>query len=362
MIGLGSTDTIRGKCLDIPMDHPGVPPMTDRTSAGTAAHRSILAEAISRRGWIAGTLLSSLGACGRARGSSGKQGALSKSEQDEIAKVEELARKAGIGPFAHSQTEHLIGLGDAPAAFRQSALEIAESFAKVFVGYFRSRGFKAELPSGRMTVVTLKDAESYRAMLGEAPGMAVGGHYDLDTNRLVMFDLRGLQAELATAAERINTLTLVHETAHLLCFNMGILSRQEEVPVCVSEGLATFFELWRPKARSTLGGTNKPRLSALWDARNNPKSWIPLLDLLKDDKWFDEPNTEQLAYGESWLLVHYLLKKEAWLPKFRAYLEGLKAHPQEPLSRINYAESKLGPLAALDRELRKHARDVLGRS
>jgi hypothetical protein len=288
---------------------------------------------------------------------SGRQRALTQSEQDEIASVDALATKAGIGPFARNQSEHLIGVGDAPAAFRQSALEVSESFAKVFVNYLRSRGFKAELPAERMTVVALKDADSYRAVLaGQAPGMAVGGHYDLDTNRLVMFDLRPQQAELSAQAEVINTFTLVHETAHLLSFNTGILSRQADVPVCVSEGLATFFEQWRPKSRTAPGGTNKLRLRALRDEQDNPKTWISIADLIKDDKWFDDDKTQQLAYAESWLLVHYLLKKEPWVPKFRAYLEGMKAQPGKPRPRIAYAESKLGPLDALDRALRKHAR------
>jgi len=319
---------------------------------------------MSRRAWLAGTLLGSVGVCGRAWGSSGKQGVLNPSEQDEIAKVQELAKKAGIGPFTQSHTEHLLGLGDAPAAFRQSALEIGEALAKVFVPYFRSRGFKAELPSGRMTVITLKDAESYRAMmLGETPGIAVGGHYDLDTNHLVMFDFRPQQAGLEADAQRVNTFTLVHETVHLLCFNTGILWRKADVPGCVSEGLATFFELWRPKARSAFGGTNRPRMKAIWDERNSAEPWIPLVEILKNDDRIDDPKTGQLAYAESWLLVHFLLKKEAWLPRFRAYLEGLAGPPPNPApGRVKYAESKLGPLAALDRELRKHARELLGRS
>ncbi len=263
-------------------------------------------------------------------------------------------KKPGLA-HSRSQTEHFIGLGDAPAAFRQSALEIAESFAKVFLTYFRAHGFKAELPPERMTVITLKDADSYRALLGEHTGVAVGGHYDRDTNRLVIFDFRDQRAGLAAPPERVNSFTLVHETTHLLCFNTGILAREADVPDCVSEGLATFAELWRP--RLTLGGPNKTRLEALWDEQKQPKPWIPIAELLKNEARLDDPETQQLAYAESWLLVHYLLKKQARSPKFRDYLEGLKDQPQGPAGRIKYAESKLGPLDALDRELRKHARE-----
>jgi len=337
--------------------------MTERRSASLAAHRSIFSEPISRREWIAGTLLGSLAVCGQAGGASGKQGVLTESDKNEIAKMEALARKAGIGPFAHSQTEHFIGVGDAPDAFRQSALGIAESLSKVFLGCFHGRGFKVELPAKRMSVITLKDAESYRALLGgENPGLAVGGHYDLDTNRLVMFDFRPAQEGLETGAERVNTFALVHETTHLLCFNTGILARHADVPACITEGLATYVEMWRPRARSPIGSTNLPRLKVLVEERNNGGAWIPLAELVKNDDRIDDPKTEQLAYAESWLLIHFLLKKEAWLPRFRAYLEGQKVQANPAPSRVEYAESKLGPLAGLDRELRKHARDVMGRT
>jgi hypothetical protein len=313
---------------------------------------------VSRRGWIIGTLLGISGMYRPASSATGEQGGtLTQSEQDEIAKVEAVARKARIGPFTHSQSEHFIGLGDAPAAFRRSALERAESFAKAFLSYFRAHGFKVELPEGRMIVITLKDADSYRALVGEAVGEAVGGHYDLETNRLVMFDLRNLQDRLAVPAERVNSLTLVHETAHLLCFNTGILSREANVPACISEGLATYVELWRPKDRSTLGGKNETRLKALRDEQHNPRTWIPLAELLKNNDRIDDPETEQTAYAESWLLIHYLFKKENTRTKFQAYLDGMKDQPEDPGGRIKYAESHLGPLDVLDRELRKHARE-----
>jgi hypothetical protein len=312
---------------------------------------------ISRRAWILVTVVAFVGGPHRAWAACAEQGDLSAAEQAEIAKVEAIARKAKIGPFTHSHTEHFIGLGDAPAAFRQAGLERAEAFTKTFLPYFRSLGFKVELPPGRMTAITLKNQDSYRALLGtEDPGVAVGGHYDIETNRLVMFDLRDQRAQLNAPPERINSFTLVHETAHMLSFNTGILTREADVPGCVSEGLATYVELWDPKVKGSIGGRNRARLKALWDSEGNPQSWIPFAELLKSDDRLDNPATEQVAYAESWLLAHFLLKKEAWRPKFQAYLEGLKDQPPSPAVRIKYAESKLGPLDVLDRELRKYAR------
>jgi hypothetical protein len=331
--------------------------MTDRISAGGCSNRSVLPITVSRRTWILGTLLGSAGMSRRAWSASGKQGDLSQGELAEIAKVEAIARKSGIGPFTHGSTEHFIGLGDAPAAFRQAGMARAEAFTKAFLAYFGALGFKVELPPQRMTVMTLKNENSYQALIGrENPGMAVGGHYDIDTNRLVMFDLRNQQARLAVPAERLNSFTLVHETAHMLCFNTGVLSRQADVPACISEGLATYAELWDPNVKGSIGVRNRERFKALWDSEGNPQKWIPLAALLKIDDRFDDPDTEQVAYAESWLLAHFLLKRDAWRSKFQAYLAGLKDQPQGPAGRIKYAESQLGPLDVLDRDLRNYAR------
>jgi hypothetical protein len=332
--------------------------MANRKSVGSPPLDRAPLEFVTRRAWLVGALVSAAWGLPLARSASGKQGALTSTENAEIAKVKAVAQKAGIGPFTDSHTEHFIGLGDAPAAFRRSALDVAESFSKVFLAYFRAHGFNAEFPPGRMTVITLKNADSYRALVGEATGMAVGGHYDLETNRLVMFDMRGQRAALAIPAEQVNSFALVHETAHLLSFNTGLLSRHADVPVCLSEGIATFVEPWRPRGKVKLGETNELRRRALWDEKGDPKTWIPLAELLRNDHPFDEAETEQVAYAESWLLVHYLLKKGGRSQKFRNYLDDLKNQAPNPAARIKCAEANLGPLDQLDREVRKHAREL----
>lgn len=324
-----------------------------RTPCDWSARRVL----ISRRAWLYGTLLAGTGAARCAWSASGKDEPLTAAEQAEIAKIEAIAKKVGIGPFGHGQTEHFIGLGDAPAAFRQRALDVAESFSKAFLTYFRSHGFKVELPAGRMAVITLKNADSYRALVGEQTGLAVGGHYDIETNRLVMFDMRGQRAALAIPAEQVNTFALVHETAHLLSYNTGILSPHADNPVSISEGIATLAEPWRPKAKSKIGDNNGRRVAALWDEEGNAKTWVPVAELLNNDHLFDDADTEQVAYAESWLLIHYLMRKEATRTKLREYIDRLANEAHKTGGRLKAAEAHLGSLEALDREIRKHARE-----
>jgi hypothetical protein len=274
-------------------------------------------------------------------------------EGDEIAQVEKLAREAGLGPFRTARKEHFLSLGDAAASFQRDALSRCEDLGQAFLADFRHRGFTIDYPARLLTIITLKDESSYAALLGAAPGKDVGGHYDLETNRLVIFDFRPRQQGLAIDAERVNLFTLVHETAHQLSFNTGMLNRPNMLPLSVLEGLATYVEMWRPGVKNAIGGINRPRLQALRDAAD----WIPVADLLADDRAF-APETEQLAYAESWLLLHHFLRSSTRQPKLREYLaQAQKAKKADERSRL--AERTLGPLERLDRELKDEGRRYL---
>ena len=218
----------------------------------------------------------------------------------EIADVKALGKKAGLAPFSDAHSKHFLGLGDAGPAYCEDALAICEALAPEFLSHFRDRGFKLALPPNRMTVITLKDAASYRALLGEDKGASVGGHYDLETNRLVVFDNRGTDEELPDSPERVNRFTLTHETLHLLSYNTGLLSRQLDVPACISEGLSTYGELWQYRGKTKIGATNNARLRALTDPRAGGGAWIPIRELLAKDDFFNDDKTAQLAYAEAW--------------------------------------------------------------
>jgi hypothetical protein len=104
-----------------------------------------------------------------------------------------------------------------------------------------------------------------------------------------------------------------------------------------------------------VGATNRPRLEVLIEARNDALPWIPLAKLFADDNLFDKEETEQLAYAEAWLLVHYLLMTAAKLPNFRAYCAGIPP-AGGPGRRLKYAETQLGSLKKLDEDVRGYAR------
>jgi hypothetical protein len=303
---------------------------------------------LTRRRWLAGALLGGLAIAARAEEPGG-------GSADDLAEIQARAGKAGIGPFRSSETEHYLGIGNAPDDHRNQALRICEELATVYQKHFQSKGFTVELPKRRLTVVTLKDLASYAAYLGEDPGPVEGGHFDLDTDRLVIFDFLSKAANLAAAAARVNTFTLVHEALHQLTFNTGLLNLKGDVPTAISEGLAAYGELWQRRPRPiTLGGANIQRLRVFVQHPDQAGEWIPLATLLTDDELFANEEKQQLAYAQSWALVHYLMKTATALPKFRAYLAAIRER-RDAGKRIADVEASLGPIEVLDRAVRKHA-------
>jgi hypothetical protein len=285
-----------------------------------------------------------------------KNAPLTAEDEKTAAAVRTTAKKAGLSEFETRTTEHFLGVGDGPDLYRKRALELCEEIGADYLTQFRRRGFRLEFPSHRLAVVTLKDGASYRAFSGDNPDEADGGRYYPDDNWLVIFDFRANQAKDVVEAKRYNTFTLVHETIHLLSYNTGLLGRQADVPACISEGLATYGEMWTAPSRSAFGGVNRPRLTALADELDKGTPWISISRLVSEDNVFANPKTAQLAYAEAWALVHYLIETDERLPKFRAYLAGLpKADSPEAMDRVKYAESRLGSLRDLDIAVRRHA-------
>jgi hypothetical protein len=297
----------------------------------------------------------SLGALGL--GATARQAVGADSAEDaRIAKLDQQAKKAGIAPFGVSRTDHFLGVGDAPARFRVEALGVCEALCKVFVKHLKDRGFRVELPAERMMVVILKDSGSYGALAGEAPGQDVGGHYDLDADRLVVFDFRPDQPP-GSGAERINTFTLVHETTHLLSYDAGLLAFDRNPGKCVAEGVATYFEMWRKSGDVRVGRVNRPRLEAIGAATRSGVEWIDTARLLTEDALFDDPDTAQLAYGQAWLLMYHLLtaSRSLW-PDVVRWFDDMRTQTGD---RVAILEDRLGPVGKLDETLRRLARELL---
>ncbi|WP_435007113.1 DUF1570 domain-containing protein [Tundrisphaera lichenicola] len=297
---------------------------------------------LSRRIWLLGTL------GGLALGPK-----LARGDQA-LDAIQAKAKAAGLEPFEVSESTNYRGIGDASRSYREEALAICEEVAEDYRKHFTLKKFNLTSPVDKLTVVILKGPKSYSAFEGEDLGDAVGGHYDLRANRLVIFDFRGPGANpRAAAAEVDNTLTLVHEATHQLTYNTGVLDLASDVPLCVSEGLGTYAETWRPHRRGEIGQVNFRRRKGLELARGAGPRWFPLETFLANDSIFDspDPSTQQVAYAESWMFVYRMMKDSSKLTRFRNYLQALREN-RDPAKRLEIARAHLGDLARLDREIR----------
>lgn len=297
--------------------------------------------AISRRAAIAGTL----GAFVAPGLSFGQPG-----DAAEIARVQGIARKAGLGRFGENQNAQYLALGDAPEDFRKRALEILAGLARDYLKHFTAKGFAVNKPTGRMTIIVLADRRGFAAYLGEdVPGL-VGGIYDPDANDLLLFDNRDAAGN--PRALKDNTLVLTHEATHQLTFSTGLLRRGGDVPKVIAEGLANYVEVRSPNGVDTpIGSVNLRRLAAF--AGPGRPAVTPIAELIRDDARFNAPATQQFAYSEAWILVHFLMKTPRMLPRFQAYLKAI-APRDNPARRLEDWVQHFGDPKATDRELAAH--------
>jgi hypothetical protein len=257
-------------------------------------------------------------------------------------------RALGLDPVQEAQSKRFLIVGDAPQTLVRAASKLCEALADDYFDHFRKRGFTFHEPAARLVVIILSGPDSYAKFLGIPVEHAVGGQFDVATNRLVMFDQRA-QAEPSPLAERANTFALVHEVTHQLTFNSGLLNPSSQVPKLISEGLATYAETRRPDAKARIGAVNQPRLA---DLGKGP-DWIPLPDLLASDAAFDDPSRSQRAYAAAWLCIFTLMNDPKLRPGLIAYLDRLREGPAA--DRVKTATETLGDLSELEAAMRARA-------
>jgi hypothetical protein len=302
----------------------------------------------TRRDWLRGAALLGLGLTAA---DAPPRDAGPPNRPDPVESIRLRARKAGLKAFRSVETPHYAGAGDADEGFLIEALKVCESLAASFQNYFEGKGFDVRWPGRRMVVAVLGGRASYEAFKGKPAAPNEGGHYDVGDDLLVVYDFRNGAERDGVDPTRLNTFTLVHEALHQLTFDTGMLSRAADVPVAVSEGLATLGESWMLRSPN-LGKVNRHRLAEI----RSP--WIPVDELLTRDGLFDDPETEGPAYAESWLLMYEQLKTREKAAKLRGYLAAIRER-RDPAKRLDDARRTLGDLGRLDAALKKSARLLL---
>jgi hypothetical protein len=284
--------------------------------------------------------------------------ALSPTAEAELKAARERLSKADIGPLGTARSTHFQAIGDASEWFMSVRLRDCEQIMSEYLRHFRARGFQLRMPGSPLIVIVFRNDESFdkffhlpsrrKAAKGDVYS---NGIYDRATNALHVFDWRGAFPH----SGRLIAQTLDHELTHQLSFNTGLLNREGDTPLCISEGLGTYGEARDTIGSGDFGRCNWMRLSDLTTClRRLP--WIPMRDLFSDDAILRTGKGDWvlLAYGESWLLVYYFLKDQALLPRFREYVKAIQPRSSAD-HRIDDAQTHLGDLDQLDRVLQQYA-------
>ena len=93
--------------------------------------------------------------------------------------------------------------------------------------------------------------------------------------------------------DEANVGTVMHEVAHQLSFNCGLLNREGDVPFWLGEGLATYCEAREQGFWKGIGAANPERLRPLAAARRGQLAFLPVRSLVESDQWLYGPGGGQ---------------------------------------------------------------------
>ncbi len=271
-----------------------------------------------------------------------------------------LQKKYKLAPMARYKSQRFLALGNAPEAFTIERIRNCELFYDLFFAHFRQRGFALAVPSSKLIMAIFDSPAGFKAYhetfhpKTRVPADITGLYYP-DTNRLTMFDQHqnpGLAfRHNPLLARDENMATIMHEVAHQLSFNCGLLNRHGDGPSWVVEGLACYCEPTVSGEWQGFGEINQVRLAGLQKNR-----LLPLETLLQSDAWVYSDNI-MVGYSQSWALFRMLMQQQ---PKaLRAYLERIY-YRRTPDYRLSDFVAAFGTdVAAMERRHQAYVRTLL---
>lgn len=296
---------------------------------------------------------------------------------EHMAKLQQQHR---LSPMARFDSKRFSAVGNASEKLMIQNVRHCEKFYDLFYHHFQQKDFILVHPRQRLMLAIFDSPKGFEAYLGRKTSSGLTGMYHPGTNRLVLYDqnenlgylaykMKSLEqaGKLPQSADRIryveavekdhaqfvqsaNLTAVMHEAAHLLSFNCGLLNRQGDVPLWLAEGLACYCETTDHGEWQALGAPNRSRIDELRRARG---VWIPLAKLVKED-WRDDRLL--LGYAQSWALFRMLIHER---PKaVQTYLTQLHSR-RTPDYRLDDFRQAFGPnLTSLERRYHDYLRDL----
>lgn len=278
--------------------------------------------------------------------------------------------------FEIHATAHYLICYDTSKAYADWCGALFERLYRGFTNFWSRKGFALHEPEFPLVAIVFADRAAYvnyaKAELG-AGAESIIGYYNMQTNRITMYDLTGIESLRLPGGSRgsaaqINRMlaqpqaesavaTIIHEATHQIAFNSGLQTRFSDIPLWVSEGLAVYFEtpdLQSAKGWRNIGAMNRPRLDRFREYLGSRGS-DSLRTLIADDKRVRDPRQALDAYAEAWALNYYLLRQ-----KPREYLAYLKTLGEKRPMLYDDSETRLKEFqAAFGEDLARFDADFL---
>lgn len=237
-----------------------------------------------------------------------------------------------------------------------------EQLFRSMCGYFRVRGFELHRPEFPLVAVIYNSESEYYQQTAKGGAMLLPntlGHYDPETNRVLMYD----RVSQNDSDWDITANTIVHEATHQTAFNTGLHSRTAVTPKWVVEGLATMFEasgVYNSQPSDTRRDRiNRGRLDDYRYYNENRTESHVIVELVASDEGFRR--AAMRSYANAWALTFYL--SETRPREYEQYLQLTAARPPlaeyEPMDRVRDFQSVFGTdLAVLENNFHRWMDDL----
>jgi len=297
------------------------------------------------------------------------------------AELGELLLKELPEGFELHTTQHYLICHNTSKVYAQWCGALFERLYMSFFNYWGRKKIELHEPQFPLVALVFAEQESFAryavAELGEGT-KSIPGFYSQKTNRMTMYDLTGVETlrdagDRRGSAAQINLMlsrpaaertvaTVIHEATHQMAFNCGLQTRYADIPLWLSEGIATYFEtpdLSSSKGWRSIGAVNPVQLEGI-------RNYLPrrqadsLTSLLAGNDRLRNPKLQADAYAESWALNYFLVKQR---PK--QYLEYIKALAEKKAQFFDDAQTKIeefkqafGDLDKLDADFERYMRKL----
>ncbi len=304
--------------------------------------------------------------------------------------MRKLTRDHQLAPMARIDSKHFMAIGNADDEFIEERLCNCETLYDVFFDHFRKKGFTVRKPQGRLMVAVFDTQAGFEAYLGQKMSFSVRGIYHPQTNRLVVYDYgqnrdfldakaRGEREarRLSSSLDRqrvissfnrrvqdyrtdANIGTVMHETAHQLSFNCGLLDRDGDVPAWLAEGLACYCEATSNGAWQGIAQPNVSRATTLATALKQKGSLLTVQQLVENDDWLRKAssvNQVLLGYAQSWALFRLFMEER---PKeLKKYLSLIYARRAPEQRLADFTEVFGTDFGKLEKRYQAYLRDMV---